>query len=441
MPVLRTQILFFYYNNIEYDNSIKCICHKRLTTKISSYAAKSVKVTINTFNVEIKASDGLSLSLNGKTWSTELNLGATTKDILANVLNGNSTEIDDDSAPELAYVGNENYWLGVDTAAFAALSNPTDQDVTDLISELVPLSTYGELNSNSKLIFYSKSSMTASSGGYNLRADLLARKLIDEESGEASDIPEEKGYIAFDLFVKNKVTGGVYGGAFNLNNDEAVYLTTGSKVGLTAASSASKGLENSLRIAFMEIGRMSQTAEASDVIGMMCDSTGDGITVLCNKVNDPESANPNAPTAKTDVDASRGITYNIWEPNDTIHTPQSVKKFKTQCRNRGTDGAYTTTQCTEFGTVAAGADYVPTYVVYQPIGVDDKVDIYDGHNDYTDTIGVSGKPLKQVDYYTDTECEYCFTSNYKLMIEKFKCITLTTVQSYFIRTVLKIKHF
>ena len=363
------------------------------------------EVKINTFNVEIKASDGLQLSLNGRTWTTAINLGGSTKAILDNVLNG--TAITDDSDPALAYVGNTNTWLGITSEAYTDLKDTiTEDNAIEYISELVPLSTEGEINTDGTLKFYTKTSMTASRGGYSLRANELDR--VDDETGEA--VPEERGYIAFDLFVKNKVTGGTYNGHFNQLNDEAVYLTTESGIGLLSGSTGSDGLQNSLRVAFLQLGRVSQNSEASAFTGITC-ATGSGITKLCNMANDPSASDPDAEshTGKVDVDASRGITYNIWEPNDLIHTTQSVNKFKTQCKNRETTGAYGTTACTEFGT----SDYVKTYVVNNQITSADNVDIYDGHNGYTakvneydETDGYSnpsGALLKEMVYYTDTK--------------------------------------
>lgn len=355
------------------------------------------QVKVNSFNVNIKSSDGLFLSLNGEKWTTTLSLGESLEDVLANVLNNEAPgEGESYASASLAYAGNTNSWLGITTADPSAEEN-----------DITPVSTDGTMDQeNSVLSLYSKTSMSTSPGGYTLRADPITRTDKD-----GNPIPEDPGYVAFDLFIKNKVTGGTYVADYNELNDELIYLTKDSKVELAASSSTAggEGLQNSLRIAFMQIARVEDGTEIATITGMQCDNDDENITGLCNKYGEVENGSVAPGSLAGDAVSSNGKTFAIWEPNDKKHTAESIGRLSQQCKTRCTStsdegctdkevGDYTTTSC----SAIADNTYYKTYVVNKQILSSDKVDIYDGHNNYTATIG-NGQSLREMDYYTDTE--------------------------------------
>lgn len=299
----------------------------------------TVQAAVEPFEIDIKSSDGITLSLDGESFSSQVTI----------------SEEDITSGLTSSYDSNTNKWTGADG--------------------LVPISTTGLLNkTNSVLDIYSKTSISSSKGGYMLRADK-----IDNTTAE------KDGYIAFDLFFKNK-SGTGYEEEYNVAHDEGVYLTTDSLVQMIQSTggtevvkdSASDGVQNSMRVAFMQIGRTNANSDKNTVQGINCNSEST-ITTLCNK--DP------------DVGDGRGYTWNIWEPNDTAHTTGSIKRFTKACKKRTAEDTYE-------GACDAIADSEAskTFAINTNITSEDKVNIFDGHNTYT---GNNDK-LKEVTYFTDT---------------------------------------
>lgn len=328
---------------------------------ISTYAwfigMKTVEVS--PFDIDIASTDSLYLSMDGKTWTSKLNVG---------------------EAPQ--YEGNTNSWAP---------------------KGLSPVSTIGNMDTTtSRLIMYSKGSLSATRGGYKL----LTGQIDNSES-------EQPEYVAFDLFVKN-LSGRAYYTENNVLNEEAIYLNTNSAVKIsTNGGVAGTGIENSVRVAFTEIGRVIAT-------------TGDdGTDTSISNITSMTCQDVAAGTNQTQV---TGIcrTTAIWEPNDGVHVQNAINWYDTSCRTR--TGLDTTDSSSynkdEHCITVATTDSKPTYAISRILNVDDYVDTYDGvYNGYTKntstyaeyiaaTAGKTGadlvaaqKKFKLIDYpyFTDTD--------------------------------------
>ena len=192
-------------------------------------------VNVSSFDVQIAAIDGLSLSLDGKSWADTVTINQ-----------GNYATVNESN--------NTNSWGG---------------------SGLYPLSTAGIIDTTaSRLIMYEKGSFTTTPGGYRV----MASQVRNTVSGNT----EQDGYVVFDLFVKN-LSGHEYYATQNVLNEEAIYLTPDSKV--TVASNggvAGTGIENSVRVGFAQIGRVEATTTTqSTITGITCATAGD-VTGICS---------------------------------------------------------------------------------------------------------------------------------------------------------------
>ena len=291
---------------------------------VSTYAwfigMKTVNVT--RFDIDIATTEGLFLSMDGKSWSYKL-----------------------DAKNAAAYTGNTNTWAE---------------------DGLIPVSTVGDMDpTSSRMILFEKGSLTATTGGYRLLASR-----VDNYSASASgdgSLTQGKGYVAFDLFIKN-LSGNEYYVENNELNEEAIYLTTNSKVTVADAGGvANTGIENSVRVAFAQVGRVVGTTgedQVNDITGITCaDSNVDGharVTGICRSAQ-------------------------IWEPNDTVHVQNAINWYNTSCLTRKEDGttvhvagSYNTAKCTTITTTNLEGAETPTYAISRVIGVNDNVNIYDG---------------------------------------------------------------
>ena len=288
-------------------------------------------VSIDAFEVKIAAVDDLALSIDGVKWETALT-------------------IDEATLKENAYAKTTYSW-----------------------TSLKPVSTIGEISATtSKLVMYDKGSLTASDGGYRLMAALVNNKATTSDSAG-----EEDGYVAFDLFIKNMSGDAYYSDITDPSNEEAIYLSTDSAVTAGSSGNTTAGVENSVRIAFAQIGRVKADSSASLIQSISC-ASATGVTPICT---------------------NRLAT--IYEPNDKKHVDSAITWFETTCKKRNTDGTYTTTQCTSFASDAA----VTTYAVSGVIDEKAKVDVYDGLNEYTGTVDTNkgANKLVAVDTFTDSE--------------------------------------
>jgi hypothetical protein len=289
-------------------------------------------VSVNAFEVNIKTTESLMLSLDGQNWAFELDV--------------NESKID-------AYTGHQNSWGGD--------------------AGLIPMSSVGKIDTTkNKMTLFEKGSLTATDGGYRL--------LASEVTNTAAK--EEDGYVAFDLFIRN-LSGDAYYGTLG-ENEEGIYLTPDSQVTVADAGKVNAGIENSVRVAFAQIGRVQnyEDATGSDedaklVQGITCtDDSSKKITGIC---------------------ASRPAT--IWEPNDTKHVQNAINWYNESCNKRDEEGKYLGTACNE---VKDGTHY-ETYAVAKEITAGG-VDVYDGtaYNTYTGNIGATNS-LYNVDTFTDSE--------------------------------------
>ena len=286
-------------------------------------------VNVSSFDISIASTESLMLSLDGETWDYEVN-------------------INEENYDTASYDGNTNSWGG---------------------EGLVPISTTGAMSPDtSRLIMFEKGSLTATAGGYRLMASQ-----VDNTTAETD------GYVAFDLFIKN-FSGEEYYANYDPQNEEAIYLTTESTVG----EEAKAGIENSVRVAFAQVGRVeADTEDPGTITGIDCAGTG-GSTKICDQ-----------------RDAQ------VWEPNDTKHVQNAINWYNESCEKRTGDsvmdeGSY----AGACGTVSDGTAY-STYVVSGEIDETDTVDVYDGedYNSYTKSISPTAADGKLVDLdtFTDTE--------------------------------------
>lgn len=270
---------------------------------------------VESFELGISTGDELLLSLDGKTWNKDLSF--------------------DSSKIETAYTGNTNHLPGT--------------------NGLIPISTNGEVDDTvGRLKLFGKSSITASAGGFRL----ISTRIDNYQTISTGQISgEQNGYLVFDLFVKNG-NGSTYIKDYDSSSEEAIYLTTSSAVvaNQNGGNIPDYGLANSVRVAFMQVGRVAATVTDQGTINSINCTTDTNNTGLC--FNDKTV---------------------IWEPNDTKHEASLITYYEKVCKSRNTDGTYGTSACSK----VVDGTYTNTFVVNQNIISSDRVDIYDGLNGFT----------------------------------------------------------
>ena len=312
------------------------------------------RVEVSEFDINIATTEGLFLSMDGIDWKYNLDVNEATQ-----------------------YDNNTNKLDGV---------------------ELIPLSSVGDMDSTtSRMKLYEKSSLTAVPGGYRLLSAQVNNYTNQEPNTQA--YIEGDGYVAFDLFIKN-LSGDEYYIDNDPDNEEAIYLNTNSSVKVADVGGVpNTGIENSLRVAFAQIGRVEgDTVDQDTITGITCADDEDGaapVTGICRSAQ-------------------------IWEPNDTAHVQNAINWYDKSCLARTAADVYSSSSYTESddGTttcndIVNGTAY-PTYAISRRIDVADGVNIYDGaaFNTYaTNTIGYATyaaaedkAPYKLVEYpnFTDT---------------------------------------
>ena len=312
-------------------------------------------VNVTPFEVQIASTDSLQLSLDGVNWSDTVAINGSN---FRNPAAADATENTLDAVGN-PYSTNTNTWGG---------------------RGLIPMSSIGVINNaTSRLTLFEKGSLTETKGGYRLMASRVN-----------NDTTTPDGYVAFDLFIKN-ISGEEYYEINNPLNEEAIYLTNNSRVAVGSTGVRNTGIENSVRVAFAQIGRViATTTNASTIQGITC-STAGGVTGICR-------------------------TAQIWEPNDTDHVEDALRWYNTTCKQR--TGAATSDAASyggTCGTVVDGQAY-PTYAIGKEIEAVNAVDVYDGtaYNKYTTDIaateasaistesGDASKYLYAFPYFTDT---------------------------------------
>ena len=107
---------------------------------------------------------------------------------------------------------------------------------------------------------------------------------IDNSAGE------QDGYIVFDLFIKN-ISGSYYNEELNEADEEAIYLEFESAVTIPEDAVEGTGIENSIRVAFAQVGRVRASVKEQEVLAKIsCDPLGsgqisikDGVTGICRQ--------------------------------------------------------------------------------------------------------------------------------------------------------------
>ena len=334
-----------------------CVLSALLLT-VSTYAWFIGMQTVNVtqFEIEIAGVDSLMLSMDGATWSPTI--APTAEDVKV-------------------YANNTNQFLDAEGKG------------------LIPMSSVGDIDlTASRMKLFEKGSLTATSGGYRLMASQVKNNVaLEDEDGEAvaGQFVEGDGYVAFDLFVMNLSGEAYYEEISDPSNEEAIYLTYDSKVQADEAGTDTSGIENSVRVAFAQIGRVSATEfgtvtpesdENKVITGMTCNVGEDG---------------------KPSYTESTGITgicrdAQIWEPNETAHVEAAKTWYEKSCKKRNATQDkfdYAADACTTLGT-----EFLATSAVKTEIVASDYVDVYDGaYNTFTAT----DSKLEEVDTFTDTE--------------------------------------
>ncbi len=316
-------------------------------------------VNVDNFTVAVSGEDGLELSLNAANWtSSTLTIGSTA------VTTGISS----------TYSTNKNKWIS---------SN----------GSMIPVSSSGDIDTkNSRLKLFGKGSLASTPGGYRLVSSQISNGTTEDE-----------GYIAFDLFIRNG-TKDAYDATYDAAADEAIYLSRNSTVLYDSAGSgdANYGVENSIRVAFAQIGRVKSGTAAGTCQAITCTGSST-VTSLCTNA---------------------GTT--IWEPNDKAHKTNLINYYTMACKQK--TGATTYNTSNNCGTLANGT-FFPTYTVKKNIVTGNNVDIYDGSelNGYTSSIGASSF-LVGTDTFTDTEKN--ITGDARHIFMKLAANSITKVRVY-----------
>ena len=359
------------------------LCAIILTVSTYAWFIGMETVTIEAFNVKIAAVDNLQLSLDGIKYTDTLEIN---EDILRVLKDGvNEGENEEDFTYVKSYTtGNTNSW-----------------------TDLEPMSSVGLINeTSSKMVLFEKGSLTASDGGYRIMAEAVK-----------NDTTEVKGYVAFDLFVQNLSGQAYYDTITDPHNEEAVYLTYDSAVVSNESGAKVSGIENSVRVAFAQIGRVKADTDSTIVQGITCtDKTVGDVKV-------------------TGICADRAAT--IWEPNDTEHVKNAITWFNKSCKKRTAQGTWEGT-C---DSIVDGTAY-KTFAVSGDIDHTLEIDVYDGLNGYTtNTVEHDGATQKvatlagknklvAVDTFTDTEKLYEAESRKELLRLAPNSVTKVRVYIY-----------
>ena len=341
------------------------VCAIVLTVATYAWFIGMKTVKVSSFDVDIATTEGLFLSMDGNNWYYNLDARGTDP-----------------------YTGHTNTWAE---------------------SGLIPMSSVGDMDpSSSRMKLFEKASLTTTPGGYRLLASRVQNYATLPD--DATKFVQGKGYVAFDLFIKN-LSGNAYYTENEPLNEEAIYLTTNSSVTVSENGGVGNtGIENSVRVAFAQVGRVEADTESVKNI----------TDITCNNV-----AKATGQAQVTGICRSA----QIWEPNDTKHVENAINWYKTSCLTRDNtldeDGnpkgenltlktSYDIAKTATCGEVKNGFAN-KTYAVSRDLTVADHVDVYDGidynkytHNTvdyktvYAPAIDKSSYKLVDFPYFTDT---------------------------------------
>ena len=372
------------FENLKKLVFVCALCIIILVTATYAWFTGLEAVSVEPFEIEVSAADSMEVSLNGRLWSDNIKI---TEEGVTNNVQGEYG----DAINQKAYYGNTNNW-------------PTGEEDK---KGLYPLSTIGQMDKTaSRMIFFGKSSLSTSPGGYKL----LSSRIDNYQYATEPDYEQKfTGYIAFDLFIKNfSGTKYITGPESDNSFEEAIYLTTDSEVKIDESGVASSGIQNSVRVAFAQVGRVSAYNTNEEIItGMTCTDHVDASNSLNNTTGLCRKAQ-------------------IWEPNDKDHVSAALAWYNKSCLKRIAapmeDSSYVKPeavlseddQCKpikkvlkEGGNADNPEDYeykpLQTYAIAREIKYTDsvKVDIYDGpdYNRY------QGNTIEEVDYYAQDESD------------------------------------
>lgn len=294
------------------------------------------EVYITSFDLKIDTNLNLLLSLDGKNWDNVVFIDEFTYNDPSNV-----------------YEGNTNAWSPVG---------------------LIPMSTDGTVDlDSSRLELYQKVGINTTAGGYRLLAQRVNNR----------GVREQYGYIAFDLFIKN-FSNKKYTQELNYLTEEPIYLSVNSLAKVAEDGGVpGKGIENSVRVAFAQIGRVIGSTNDQDKI----------TSISCNNDNGKPSI----------ADGVTGLCQNavIWEPNDLDHVEGALNWYNKSCLKRFGNNIDVSSSYGDSCPAIKDGVYYPTYVIHENITEQDNVDIYDGaaFNGYSG----SNAYLKEITYFTDTQ--------------------------------------
>lgn len=358
------------------------LCAIILTVSTYAWFIGMQTVNVSTFEVNIAGVEDLALSLDGITFTDELTVS---DDILAVLADKES----DKRKSDVSYVFEGTY--------------PTANGNSNSWTNLEPMSSVGKINSTtSKMILFEKGSLTASNGGYRIMAEQVANTATQEV----------KGYVAFDLFIKNMSGEAYYDTVTNPSNEEAIYLDVDSKVEAKASGTDTSGIENSVRVAFAQIGRVKSDVAVEDnaalVQGITCADKGTGATKV------------------TGICAHKDAT--IWEPNDTKHVANAITWFNKSCKVRSENGTWAT-DAAQCEALQNDKQYT-TYAISGNIDETAQADVYDGLNGYTGTIADTAQDNKLVGVDTFTDSEKLKAGNERLEFMTLAPNSVTKVRVY-----------
>ena len=331
--------------------AICSLCAIMLSVSTYAWFVGMKTVNVSRFEIDIATTEGLLLSLDGKSWKYQITPGT-----------------------DKEYVGNTNQWLKGEGEG------------------LIPMSSVGEVDATSSTMkLYQKGSLTATEGGYRLMASRVNNNTKNDDDQKYY---EGKGYIAFDLFIMNQ-SGDEYYVKNEPLNEEAIYLTVNSTVKQSKAGvdMDKTGIENSVRVGFAQIARVSAELDLNDttpdntvsapiITSMTCAGNGNG------------SAESVEAFGEDNVEKYvTGICRNaaIWEPNDTKHVQNAINWYNKSCLLRTGEDVYTPSSTCN--TVANGTAYA-TYAINKELSYDAKINVYDG----ADYNGYSGNTTSFTDY-------------------------------------------
>jgi len=362
------------------------LCGILLTVSTYAWFIGMKTVKVNSFDIEIASTEGLFLSMDGEKWSYNL-----------------------DAKNATPYANHANQFL-----------DEEDENGDPISAGLIPMSTVGDMTkASSRMKLFEKGSLTATKGGYRLLTSQVDNNTKQVTGG--TEYLEGDGYVAFDLFIKN-LSGDAYYPTNDPLNEEAIYLQYDSEVKVGSTGVSNTGIENSVRVAFAQLGRVSaETEDVATITGITCSDVKDGtdtvVTGICR-------------------DAA------IWEPNDTKHVTNAINYYNTSCLKRDTakttEFAYKTTD-NVCGTVTPGVAN-STYAVSRELGTADVVDVYDGaqfngfgsdtvaYKTYKDATDKTQYKLVDYDYFTDTE--KMKKGNQRLQIMSLAPNSITKVRVY-----------